>query len=317
MIRLAVAFLLSLVVNAQAQTFPAKPLRLIVPYTPGGLMDLVGRQLGQNLPENLGQPVVVENRPGAASAVGIDYVKQSPADGYTMVLVEPGAVVTPILQPKTSFNLGRDLQVVSMIAETPILMAVGASVPARDLKELIALARARPGAFNYSSAGMGTTPHMAGELLKAQAKLDIVHVPYKGGSAAIADVLSGQIQMIFLAPTILAPYIKDGRMRALALAAPKRARAYPDVPTFAELGFPEFEVAVWVGLFVVKGTPPEIVARLNQAVQAALARPEFQAGLAKAGLEPIGLAGDAAQRALEREERKWADVVRVNNVKPE
>jgi tripartite-type tricarboxylate transporter receptor subunit TctC len=314
MIRFA-ALALIFVVNAQAQTFPAKPLRLIVPYTPGGLMDLVGRHLGQNLPENLGQAVVVENRPGAAAAVGIEYVKQAPADGYTMVVLEPAVIVTPMLAPKSSFNLRRDLQVVSIVAETPILMAVGASVPARDLKEFIALARARPGAFNYSSAGIGTTPHMAGELLKAQAKLDILHVPYKGGSAAIADVLSGQIQMIFLAPTILAPYIKDGRMRAIALAGPKRARAHPDVPTFAELGFPDYEVMVWVGLFVVKGTPPEIVARLNQAVQASLARPEFQAGLAKAGLEPIGLAGDAAQRALEREERKWADVVRLNNVK--
>ena len=306
-----------LCVNAQAQTFPSKPLKIVVPYAAGGLIDMVGRHVAQNLAEPLGQPLVVENRPGAASAVGIESVKQAPADGYTLIVLEPGVVITPIVQPRTSFNHRRDLQVVSIVADTPLVLTVGAAVQARDLKELIALTRSQPGKFNYSSAGIGTTPHMAGELLKTQAAVNIVHVPYKGGSAAIADLLAGQIQMTFLASTIVSQYLKDGRMRAIATTGLKRSRALPEVHTLAESGFPDYEVTAWVGLFAVKGTPREIVARLNEAVRVIVARPEFRAALAKADLEPMGLSVEEGQRLLDREERKWTEVVRINNVKPD
>jgi tripartite-type tricarboxylate transporter receptor subunit TctC len=315
--RLLAAACFGLSLTAEAQSFPNKPLKIVVPYAPGGLIDMVGRHVAQNLAEPLGQPLVVENKPGAASAVGIEFVKQQPADGYTLVVLEPGVVITPLVQPKTSFSQKRDLQVVSIVADTPLIMTVGAGVPAGNVRELIALAKSRPGAFNYSSAGIGTTPHMAGELLKTQAGVDIVHVPYKGGSAAITDVLAGQIQMTFLASTIVSQYLKDGRMKAIASTGTRRSRALPDVQTVAESGFPDYEVTAWVGLFAVKGTPRDIVTKLNQAVKTIVAKPEFRAALAKADLEPLGLSVDEAQRLLDREERKWSEVVRVNNVKPD
>lgn len=315
--RLLVAICLALPLALHAQGFPNKPLRIIVPYAPGGLIDAMGRQLGQNLAEPLGQALVVENRPGSAGAVGIDVVKQAPADGYTLLVVDPGVIITPIVQPKTSFNLRRDLQVVAIVAETPLVLTVGAPVTAKDLKELVALAKAQPGKLNYSSPGIGTTPHMSGEMLKAQAAVDIVHVPYKGGSAAIADLLAGQIQMTFLASTIVAQYLKDGRMRAIATTGLKRSRLLADVPTFAESGFPNFDVSAWVGLFAPKGTPPEVVAKLNEAVKASLLRPEFRAFLARADLDSMGLSTADSERLVEREERKWTEVVRTNNVKPD
>ena len=312
---LTLALLLS--AGAQAQSFPSKPIRIIVPYAPGGLIDSMGRQLAQHLSDPLGQPLVVENRPGSAGAVGIDAVRQAPADGHTLLVVDTGILITPIIQPRAGFDLRRDMQPVSIVADTPLIATVGAAVPAKDLKELIALAKASPGKFNYSSAGVGTTLHMAGEMLKSQAGVDIVHVPYKGGSAAIADVLSGQIQMTFLASTIVAQYLKDGRMRAIASTGPRRSRLLADVPTMAESGFPNFDVTVWVGLFAPKAVPRDALGRLNDAVKAALQKPEFRAVLARADLEVLGLSSDESDRMIEREEKKWTAVVRANNVKPD
>ena len=318
LLRPAISCLLfALSMTAHAQSFPNKPLKIIVPYQPGGLVDAMGRHLGNYLAEPLGQSIVVENRPGASGSIGIEAVKQSPADGYTLLVAEPGVIITPIVQPKTSFNPRRDLQVVSIVADTPLILTIGAPVPAKDLKELIAHAKAQPGKLNYSSPGIGTTPHMSGELLKAQAGVDIVHVPYKGGSAAIADLLAGQIQMTFLASTIVVQYIKDGRMRAVASTSSKRSRTLTDVPTFVESGFPNFEVTAWVGLFAPKGTPRDVVAKLNEAVKTILTRPDFRAMLSKADLDPMGLSIEDSERLVEREEKKWTEVVRTNNVKPD
>lgn len=317
MLRLILAIVLFQCGIAQAQNFPNRPLRIVVPYAPGGLLDLTARQIAANLPENLGQNVVVENRTGAASAVAVDALKQAPADGHTILLDNSGLIITPIINPKASFKMQRDLEVVSIVTGSSSLLAVNAALPARDLKELVALARAKPGTLNYSSAGVGTILHLSGEMLKALAKIDIVHVPYKGGSAAMNDVVSGQIHMIFLGSSILAPFLKDGRVRALASTGSKRIAAYPDVPTVAESGYPDFDIVSWIGLFVVKATPPENVARLSQGVLAMLARPDFHAALVKSSLEPIGATGDEARRWLDTEERRWTEVIRANKLKPE
>ena len=316
-LRLIAAMFVFPIAIAQAQSFPNKPLRIIVPYTPGGLLDLTARQIAASLPENLGQTVLVENRTGAASAVAIDAVKQAPADGYTILLDNSGLIITPILNPKASFKMQRDLEAVSIVTGSSSLLAVNAALQARDLKELVTLARAKPGSLNYSSAGVGTILHMSGEMLKALAKIDLVHVPYKGGSAAMNDVVSGQIHMIFLGSSILAPFIKDGRVRPIASTGLKRIPSYPDVPTIAESGYPDYDVVSWIGLFVVKATPPEITARLSQSVTAILARPDFRANLVKSSLEPIGATGDQARRLLDIEERRWTEVIRSNKLRAE
>jgi len=302
---------------ANGQDFPSKPMKMLVPYVPGGLVDMMGRNVAQRLSEVLQQPVVVENRPGAVGAIAIASMKQLPADGYTLIVMEPAVVITPIVQPKTTYRVNRDLQVVSIVGATPLVLIVNSSLPAQDLKELVSLARSKPGGLNYSSAGIGTTLHMAGEMLKAQAGIDIVHVPYKGGSAALADLLAGQIQMTFLASTIVSQYVKDRRVRAIASTGSKRSPALPDLPTFAESGFPNYEVSVWIGLFASRGVPQDVLARLNQAAREIVKREEFRAALRKADIEPLGTSVQDAQALLDREERTWTEIVRANNVKPD
>ena len=302
---------------ANGQEFPSKPMKMLVPYVPGGLVDMMGRNVAQRLSEVLQQPVVVENRPGAVGAIAIASMKQLPADGYTLIVMEPAVVITPIVQPKTTYRVNRDLQVVSIVGATPLVLIVNSSLPAQDLKELVSLARSKPGGLNYSSAGIGTTLHMAGEMLKAQAGIDIVHVPYKGGSAALADLLAGQIQMTFLASTIVSQYVKDRRVRAIASTGSKRSPALPDLPTFAESGFPNYEVSVWIGLFASRGVPQDVLARLNQAAREIVKREEFRAALRKADIEPLGTSVQDAQALLDREERTWTEIVRANNVKPD
>lgn len=302
---------------ANGQEFPSKPMKMLVPYVPGGLVDMMGRNVAQRLSDVLQQPVVVENRPGAVGAIAIASMKQLPADGYTLIVMEPAVVITPIVQPKTTYRVNRDLQVVSIVGATPLVLIVNSSLPAQNLKELVSLARSKPGALNYSSAGIGTTLHMAGEMLKAQAGIDIVHVPYKGGSAALADLLAGQIQMTFLASTIVSQYVKDRRVRAIASTGLKRSPALPDLPTFAESGFPNYEVSVWIGLFAARGIPQDTLARLNQATREIVKREEFRAALQKADIEPLGTSVEDAQALLDREERTWTEIVRSNNVKPD
>ena len=317
MIRLLAALFLLNGVIAHAQSFPTKPMRIIVPYSPGGLLDRTARNIAASLALEYGQPVVVENRTGAQSAVAINALKQAPADGHTLLLDNSGVIIRPILKPKNSFKVGRDLQVVSIVTGSTSLLAINAAVPARNLKELVALARKSPGTLNYSSAGVGTILHMSGELLKSLAGIDIVHVPYKGGSAAMADVVSGRIQIIFLGSSILEPFIKSGRVRAIASTGTQRANGYPDLPTIAESGYPEFNIVSWIGLFVVQSTPPELVTRLGQGLVAIQARPEFRTALARSKLDGLGLVGEAAQKMLDAEERTWVSVIRKNNIKLE
>lgn len=303
--------------TANGQEFPSRPVKILVPYPPGGLIDLMARNIAPRFSEIVQQPVVVENRPGAVGAIAIAAMKQLPADGYMLIVMEPASVITPIVDPKTAYRVKRDLQVVSILGETPLILITNPSLPARDLKELVSLARSKPGSLNYSSAGIGTTLHMAGELLKAQAGINIVHVPYKGGSAALVDLLSGQIQMTFLASTIVSQYLKDGRVRAIASTGLKRSIALPDVPTFAESGFPNYDVGVWVALFATNGVPKDVLARLNQVVREIVASEEFRAVLRKSDVEPLGTTVEQAEAVLDREERRWTEVVRSNRIRPD
>ena len=302
---------------AQAQAFPSRPLRILVPYGPGGIVDVVGRQLGQRLGESLGQSVLIENKPGAAGTIAMDALRQAPADGHTLVVMDPAIVINPIIQPKLSYNALRDMQMVSLLCSTSLILTVTPSLPVRETKELLALARSRPGFVNYSSAGIGTTPHMAGEMFRARTGVNIVHVPYKGGNAATTDLLAGQIQMTFMTPSIMLPYAKEGRLRAVASTGVRRSPSFPDVPTLAESGYPDFEVSVWLGLFVMKDTPAVAIARLNQVTNDALRREDMRAALAKFDIETIGTSTQDARVFLEREEHKWAELVRSSNIKPD
>lgn len=312
---LVVALAALLCTGAQAQTFPSKPLRLVVPFASGGVLDLMGRQVAHVLSDTLQQTVVVENVPGAGGGIGIANVKNASPDGHTLILLEPGVLITPIFDPTATFNLRRDLEIVSIIAEAPLVLGINAAVPAKTLPEFVALLRAQPGKFNFSTPGVGTAVHMTSELFKAETGVDIVHVPYRGGAAAIADLLDGRVQMTFLGATALRPYFIDGRMRGLASTGPRRSRLLPDLPTFAEAGFPKVQVTFWTGLFVAKGTPPAIVTRLQQAVKAATSKDEFRAFLAKSDFEPLDVAGPDADRFIAQEETKWTGVVKASQHK--
>lgn len=301
--------------SAHAQTFPDKPLRIIVPFAPGGALDLMGRQVARSMSADLGQAVIVENVPGAGGAIGIAKLKNYGADGYSMILLEPGAVITPLLDPQAPFNLRRDFEPVSIVAEAPLILGINAAVPAKTLKEFVALAKSRPGQLNFSSPGNGTAVHMTSELFKTETGVDIVHVPYKGGSSSLSDVAGGSVQMTFLAANILKPYFDDGRLRGLASSGPRRSKVLPDLPTFAEAGFPNVQVTLWTGLFVVKNTPPAILARLQQAAKAASEKAEFQSFLATQDFEALGLAGQDADRFVAKEEKKWSDVIKANKLK--
>lgn len=301
--------------DSHAQSFPSKPLKIIVPYTAGGLMDLMGRQIGRALADDLRQSVVIENIPGASGAIGITNVKNASPDGHTIILLEPGVVIAPLLDPTTGFYVQRDLDPVAIVAEAPLILGVNAAVPARTLSEFIELLRSRPGEFNFASPGIGTSIHMASELFKAQTGVNIVHVPYRGVAAAFTDLLSGRVQMIFLGASDLKAYVQDGRMRALASAGPHRSRTLPELPSLFEAGYRNVQVTTWIGLFVAKGTPQVALDRLRRAVTTVLGTVEFQQVLAQNDFEQINLSGADAQRFVDQEEKKWGEVVSANKLK--
>jgi tripartite-type tricarboxylate transporter receptor subunit TctC len=296
--------------GALAQAYPSRPVKLVVPFPPGGPTDVVGRLVAAKLGESLGQPVVVENRPGAGGTVGSDAVAKSPPDGYTLLF---GSTSTLAMAPSLYKNLPYDPQKafapISRVSIGPLLIAVNANVPARTLKELIELAQREPRRLNYGSAGNGTPPHLAAEYFKTLAGVDIVHVPYKGGGPALQALIAGEVQVLFEGQVTLDPHIRSGKVRALAITSPQRDSALPDVPTVAEAGLPAFQVQFWSGLAAPAGTPPEIVQRLNGAVLAALETTEVRETLARQGLKPAG--GSPAEFAsfIAAEVARWADVV--------
>jgi len=293
-----------------AQNYPAKPIRLLVPFAPGGTTDVIARLVGQKLTEALGQQVVIDNRPGANGNLGTEIAVKSPADGYTLVMSYDGTMaINPSIYKKLPFDPQKDLAPVASVAQVPLLMVVHPGVPATNVREFVALARASPGRINYSSAGHGSTGHLTGELLKTRAGIDIVHVNYKGGGQAVQDLLGGQIQMLMTGLATVEGHLKGGKLRALAFTSAKRVPGAPDVPTLAESGYPGLEVASWYGILAPAGTPQDIVRKLNADINRILQSPDVRERLTALGTEPTGGTPEQFAETIKADTARWAKVV--------
>ncbi len=302
--------------SAFAQSYPSRPVRMVVPYGPGGPTDIVGRILAQKMSESLGQPVIVENRIGAGGTVGTDAVARSPADGYTLMFSASGAmVITPHLNPKLPYDPFRDFAPVALGVTSPMVLVVGPSSAVRSVQDLIGQARTKPGKLNYSTAGVGTPPHLAAELLRASAGIDIVHVPYRGAPQSEAAVMSGEVEFMFDQPTAMS-LVRAGKLRALAVSSSKRSSLAPELPTVAEAGLGGFEVIAWYGLLVPAKTPEEIVTRLNAELMRALGQKEVADRLQALGFEPPAPHSAAEFLAFMRKESaKWRKVIKDADIK--
>jgi tripartite-type tricarboxylate transporter receptor subunit TctC len=295
---------------ALAQDFPSRPIRLIVPYGPGGVTDITARITAPRMAEELGQPVVIENRPGGASIPGTDAVAKAKPDGYTLLLNSTALAANPILFKEIPFDAARDLAPVALLTMVPTVLVVHPGVQAANVKELIALAKSKPGAMNYGSAGNGSGNHLTTEMFKHAAGIDVQHVPYKGGGAVMADLVGGQVSFVFaVLPTAL-PYVKSGKLRALGVTSLQRNPALPEVPTVAEAALPGFTVTEWLGVFAPAGTPPAVLERLNAAANKALRHPDVVERMKGIGADIVG--GDPARLGahLKSEMGRWAELAR-------
>ena len=301
--------------EALAQAYPTRPVHRIVGFTPGGGVDINARLLAAKLSELMNQQFVVENKPGAGTNIANEYVAKAAPDGYTLLFTSPAVAINMSLYSHVPYDALRDFAGVSVFSESTNLLVVPAKVPARSVKELVAMAKAKPGSLNYSSAGQGTTQHLAGELFKLRTGTNIVHVPYKGSSPSMTALLSGDVQLSFINPVAAGPHVKAGRLRALAVAGAKRSALFPDVPTMKEAGFPGVEVALWYGLLAPKQTPREIVQALAANVAKATRDPEVLKRLAADGAEPVGNTPEEFDRQLKEDVAKYGEVVKVSGAK--
>ncbi len=300
------------------KAFPSKPIRIVVPYPPGGPIDILTRPLAQKLNEGMNSPVVVDNRGGANGIIGIDHVARSPADGYTLIVGSAGSfAINPNVYAKLPFDVVKDFTPVSLFVTVPELLVVHPSLPAKSVKELVALAMARPKQLNYGSSGTGGTPHLAMELLKQAAGMDILHVPYKGMGPATMDLIAGQVQIAFADLPVLLPHAKAGKLRALAVSTPKRSANLPEVPTMAESGYPKIDVKNWYALFVPAATPKDIVATLNAETLKVVARADMKAFVQDQGGVATGSAPAALGALLRAELDMWSKVVKTAGIKVE
>jgi tripartite-type tricarboxylate transporter receptor subunit TctC len=301
---------------AWAENFPTKPVRWIVPYSPGGATDIQGRLLGQWLTERLGQPFLIENRPGGGGNIGTEAVVRAPADGYTLLLVGPPHAINATLYEKLNFNFIRDIAPVAGIMSVANVMVVNPSVPAKTVPEFITYAKANPGKINMASSGNGSSAHVAGELFKMMTGVDMVHVPYRGNAPALTDLLGGQVQVYFVTTPASIEYIRAGTLRPLAVTTATRSDALPDVPTVSEF-VPGYEASAWYGVGAPKNTPAEIIDRLNKEINAGLADPKMKVRLAELG--GTVLPGSPADfgRLIAEETEKWAKVVKFSGARPD
>jgi len=300
-----------------AQDYPSHPVKIIVPFAAGGPADIYARELGRRLQEGLGQPFVVDDRPGAGSVVGTDAAAKSPADGYTLLLISNAQTVNESLLANKPYALMRDFVPVAPINYSDLVMVVHPSVPAKTLAEFIALAKAQPGKLNYASSGPGTPYHMAGELFKAMAGVDIVHVPYRGSSGARIDLIGGQVQMMFDAVTTMSEHVKAGQVRALATTGRTRSTVLPNVPTVAEAGVPGYEATIWLGMMAPKGTPPAIVSRLNAEITRIVSGSDMRSEWAAQGATTMTMTPAEFDKYIADDIVKWERVVRIAGVKPD
>jgi tripartite-type tricarboxylate transporter receptor subunit TctC len=301
---------------AWGQSYPSRPVRWIVPFPPGGGTDILARLIGQWLSERLGRQFVIDNRPGGGSNIGTEAVVHAPPDGYTLLLAASVHTINPSLYDNLNFNFIRDIAPVAGIMRVPNVMVVNPSVPARSVPEFIAHARANPGKINMASAGIGTSQHVAGELFKLMAGIDMVHVPYRGTAPALADLLGGQVQVLFLSPASSTGYIRAGTLRGLAVTSSTRSQALPDLPPLGDF-LPGFEASLMYGLGVPKNTPAEIVDKLNKEVNAGLADPNVKARLAGLDGALLGGSPDDFGQLIAEETEKWRKVIRLANIKPQ
>ena len=300
---------------AWAQSYPAKTVKIVVPYGVGGPADIYARFIGAKLQDALGQTFIVEDRPGAGSIVGTDYVAKSEPDGYTLLMMSNTHTVNETLIPKKPFELMRDFAPITGVNYSDLLMVIHPSVPANNLKEFIALAKSKPGALNYASSGNGTPYHMAGELFKAMAGVDIVHIPHKGSDGARTSILGGQVQMMFDAVPTMAANARAGKVKALATSGAKRSPVTPDLPTVAEAGVPGYESGIWLGLMAPARTPRPVLEKLNAEVNKIISSPEVKEAWAKQGAFPMGMSIDGFDKFLRAEVVKWAKAVKASGAK--
>jgi tripartite-type tricarboxylate transporter receptor subunit TctC len=297
----------------RAQAYPSRPVKLIVPVAPGGALDILARLIGQWVSERLGQPFVIENRPGAGTNLGVEAVVRSPADGYTLLLIPGSVTVNATLYDNLTFNFIRDIAPIAMISRLPLVMEVSPSVPARSVPEFIAYAKANPGKISMGSGGTGSPSHIAGELFKLRTGIDMVHVPYRGGAPALTDLIGGQIQVMFSPLPESIGAIKAGQVRALAITTSMRSDALPDVPVVAEF-VSGFEASTWQGIGAPKHTTAEIIDRLNREVNAALADPKIKARLTDLGSMPAPMTPGDFENYIVAETEKWAGVIRAAHI---
>jgi len=312
---LILAVAMALALPGHAQSYPSRPVRVVVGFTPGGGVDINARLLAAKLSELLGQQFVVENKPGAGTNIANESVAKSAPDGYTLLFTSPAVAINMSLYRNPPYDALRDFAGVSVFSESTNLLVVPVALPAKSVKDLVAMAKEKPGSLNYSSAGQGTTQHLAGELFKLRTGTNIVHVPYKGSAPALTALIAGDVQLGFINPVAAGPHVTSGRLRALAVAGAKRTALFPDVPTMREAGFPGVEVALWYGLLAPKQTPREIVQALAGAVARATHDEEVKKRLAADGAEPVGNTPDEFDRQLKEDVAKYREVVRISGAK--
>jgi tripartite-type tricarboxylate transporter receptor subunit TctC len=300
-----------------AQTFPTKPMTIVVPASPGGAIDLAARLIGQKMSERWGQPVVIDNRTGATGIIGTDFVAKSPPDGHTLALVASSHAINPLMVKKLPFDTLKSFEPVVQTHVVPLVLVVAPSFPAKNLKELIAYGKANPGKLSFASSGSGGAPHFSGELFKSMTGIDMVHVPYKGSTLAHPDLLSGRVSLMFDTLAAVSTQVKAGKLRALAVTTSKRVAMLPDVPTMAEAGLPGYETSTWGGLLAPAGTPKPVVAKLAAETTRILALPDVKQRLMDAGVEPVGGTPEQFSAFITEEMGKWAKVAQEAGIHPE
>src|SRR5574343_569355 len=302
--------------QAPAASWPSKPIRWVVPFPPGGAMDAIARTLGEKAGKTLGQPFVIENKPGAGGNIGADFVAKQPGDGYTIIITSIGMATNKFLYPRLNYDPVKDFAPVSLLAVVPNVLVTNASQNnVKTVADVIAAARAQPGKFTYASAGNGTSIHRAGEVFAALAQVEMQHIPYKGSGPAVTDLIGGQVNYMFDSITSARPHIQSGKLRALGLTTSKRSSALPQVPTIAEAGLPGYEVSPWFAVFMPAATPKPIVARVNAALLEAMKQPDIRAKFETIGAEPIGSSSDELASHLNREILRWGKLITERNIK--
>lgn len=312
---LALALLFPGTLAAQTDTYPSRPIRIVVAFTAGGTTDIIARLVGKKMTEAWGQPVVIENRPGAGGNLGSSVVAKAPADGYTLLIGSVGPLaINATLYPNMPYDHLKDFVPICLVAEVPNMLVVHPSVPAQSVQELVTLARQRPGALNYGSTGNGTTGHLSGELLNEQAKIDLVHIPYRGATA-VTDLLGGQIQLMFATIPSVIQHVRAGSLRAIAVTSSRRSAALPDIPTVAEAGYSGFEASSWFGFVAPTGTPDPIIRKLHAQIASIVKMPDINEQLSSQGADPVGSTPEEFGQYMRRETEKWAKVVKASGIR--